>query len=121
MEAINKVELQGEFGYCNISEVGETQVAKFSLCTRRVVKQNGEITIETLWHSCVAFEKTCRHFDVLQSLTAGDGIHVIGRLKYHEFIDNSNSSHMITEIFVSDIDKVNQNGWVTSSNSKTQA
>lgn len=107
MEAINKVELQGEFGYCNISEVGDTRIAKFSLCTKRVVKQqDGELTIETSWHSCVAFETGCIHFKVLESLTAGDGVHVIGRLKYHEFIDNNNSSHMITEIIVKDITKV---------------
>lgn len=121
MESINKVELQGTFGYCNISEVGETRCAKFSLCTQRVVKLNNEPTIETSWHSCVAFEKGCRHFDALESLTKGDGVHVVGRLKYHEFIDNNNSSHIITEIMVKDIEKVCQNDWKSSTNSKEQA
>lgn len=106
METINKVELQGTFGHCNISEVGGAKLAQFSLCTKRVVKQDGEVTVETLWHSCVAFEKGCRHFDVLESLVAGDGVHVIGRLKYSEFIDNNKSSRMITEIIAKDIDKV---------------
>lgn len=116
MESINKVELQGEFGYCNISEVGETKHAKFSLCTKRVIALGDEPTIETSWHSCVAFEKGCKNFKVLESLTNGDGVHVVGRLKYSEFIDNNNSSHIVTEIIVRDIEKVEQNGWVKSSN-----
>lgn len=120
MESINKVELQGEFGSCNISEVGEIRLAKFSLCTKRAVKQDGEISVETLWHSCVAFEKSCRHFDVLESLAVGDAVHVVGRLKYSEFIDNNNFSRMITEIIVRDVEKINRN-WVSSTNSKEQA
>lgn len=105
METINKVELQGELGHCNISEVGETRIAKFSLCTTRVVKQDGVPTMETMWHSCVAFEKGCRHFNELESLAKGDGVYVVGRLKYHEFIDNNNSSHIVTEIVVRYVDK----------------
>lgn len=121
METINKVELQGTLGYCNISEVGEARFAKFSLCTQRVVKHGDAPAIETSWHSCVAFETGCRHFNVLESLSKGDGVHVIGRLKYSVFIDNNNSSHIVTEIIVGDVHHViSQPSCMSLANSESQ-
>lgn len=100
METINKVELAGQIGCVLKKTVGDTEHARFSVCTTRV-SMNGEYpVVEMLWHDCHAFASD--GID-LSKIEKGAWIHVVGRLKYTKYVDVNNNEKQTTEIIVTRI------------------
>lgn len=100
METINKVELAGHVGSVLRKTVGDSELARFSLCTNRI-SMNGEYpVVETSWHDCHAFASD--NID-LTRIEKGAWLHIVGRLKYTKYVDVNNVEKQVTEIVVTRI------------------
>ena len=56
MEQLNSVILRGIIGNARIQNIGDTEMARFSVATDHAYKnRSGEAVIETTWHQVTAF------------------------------------------------------------------
>ncbi|MCD8313920.1 MAG: single-stranded DNA-binding protein [Bacteroidales bacterium] len=81
MEQLNRVELKGNIGSVRLSDTTTgKRMARFSLATNYLYKnREGDASVETTWHSIVAFESRTLHN--LEKLDKGISVHVIGRIR----------------------------------------
>ena len=57
MEQLNSVTLRGIIGNARIQNIGDTEMARFSVATDHAFKnRSGEAVIETTWHQVTAFK-----------------------------------------------------------------
>jgi len=83
MEFINKLELQGIVGVCDVYEVGPDKCARFSVCTNNVYNAaDGTPVIDTTWHNCTAWGSETPE---CKNLKKGDIVHLTGRLRRFTF------------------------------------
>ena len=102
MEQLNSVTLRGIIGNARIQNIGDTQMARFSVATNQAFKnRSGEAVIETTWHQVTAFKS-----DKMPDFTAlvnGAGVEVRGRLRNNRYTDSNGVERIITEIVASQV------------------
>ena len=96
MEQINKIE-----------DVGDKQVARFSLATNYIYKgRDGNPVIETTWHNVVAWSgKNIADFALLSK---GAPVSVTGRLRAREYLDSEGNQKQILEIVANKMEIVEE-------------
>ena len=88
MEQLNSVTLRGIIGNARTQNIGDTEMARFSVATDHAFKnRSGEAVIETTWHQVTAF-KSDRMPD-FTALVKGAGVEVKGRLRNNRFTDSN--------------------------------
>jgi single-strand DNA-binding protein len=94
---MNKVILMGRTGSDpEVKQVGDSQVAKFSLATSESYKKNGEKITDTTWHNIVLWGKQC---DILkQYVHKGDQLLLEGKIVIRKYDDKQGVTHWATEI-----------------------
>lgn len=84
MEHINQVHIVGRVGNVRSSQVGESNVANFSVVTEIFYKtKDGSAVVESTWHNVVAWEG--RGIPNLLPLEKGVLVDVRGRLRQVEY------------------------------------
>ena len=106
MEQLNRVELRGIVGAARATIVGDRHMVRFSLATNLAYKdQEGGVVIETQWSNIVCFESDRIHVD-LESITKGDKLHVVGRLRNQRYMTESGEERYSTDIYATRIEKI---------------
>ena len=98
-EYLNRIELAGHIGGVLRKTVGNTEHARFSLCTIHTYRDGDYPVVETSWHDCHAFASDGIDLAKIE----GAWIHVVGRLKYTRYVDVNNVDMQMTEIIVTRI------------------
>lgn len=107
MEQINKIELRGNIGNLKIQDVGDKQVARFSLATNYIYKgRDGNPVIETTWHNVVAWSG--RNIADFALLSKGAPVSVTGRLRAREYLDSEGNQKQILEIVANKMEIVEE-------------
>ncbi len=102
MEQLNRIELRGNVGNIRLSNVGESQVARFSLATNFIYKgKEGDAVIETTWHNIVAWSG--KGMPDLQKIEKGMPLYVCGRLRSSRFTGNDGTEKQIYEVVANKI------------------
>lgn len=106
MEQLNRVELRGIVGAARATKVGNRHMVRFSLATNLAYKdQEGGVVIETQWSNIVCFESDKIHVN-LESISKGDKLHVIGRLRNQRYMTESGEERYSTEIYAIRIERI---------------
>ena len=106
MEFINKIELQGIVGAVSLNKVGNTSVARFSVCTENSYNANdGTAVIDTTWHSCTAWESDKNHISDIKKCAI---VHLVGRLRASRFTSFDGSERLVYEVFVNNVSVIGQ-------------
>ena len=105
MEQLNSVTLRGIIGNARIQNIGDTEMARFSVATDHAFKnRSGEAVIETTWHQITAWEgKAC---DDLSSFQKGDQFHVTGRLRCRRYIDEAGIQQQRIDILANSLERI---------------
>lgn len=107
MEQLNKVELRGVIGNIRVQNIGDTELARFSVATDYAFKnRSGEAIIETTWHQVTAF-KSDRMCD-FSELQRGSRVRVLGRLRNNRFTDSNGVERTVTEIIANEVRKIEE-------------
>ena len=102
MEQLNQVTLRGIIGNARIQNIGDTEMARFSVATDHIFKnRSGEVVCETTWHQCTAFKS--EKMPDFSSLVKGAGVEVKGRLRNNRYTDSNGVERSITEILASQV------------------
>lgn len=107
----NKVQLIGNVG--NEPEITNLEsgkkVARLSLATNENYKNSqGEKQTDTNWHTVIAWGKTA---DIVEKyVTKGKEIAVAGKLSTRRYEDKSGNKRYVTEVVISDILLLSNNG-----------
>lgn len=104
MEFINKIEIQGIVGSCNVRKVGGTSVANITIATNQTFQGPNGITIETTWHSVKCWSG--KNIADLDSLRKGDGVRITGRLRNEKYISTTGEEIHQTSILATSLSKV---------------
>ena len=103
MEQICKIELAGIVGRCNITPVGDSKVARFSLATNYTYNgKDGGIIIDTTWFSCTAWSND--KMPELEKIQKGSKIHLIGRVRMQRYTDAEGCDRQIWEVICSSLE-----------------
>lgn len=106
MEHLNKVELRGIVGNVATQEYCCDRVAKISLCTTEFHKdKQGAVFCCTDWHQVTAWQSNIEGFD-LASITKGDRLHVLGRLRIQRYEDEEGRVRQVTDILANKVERV---------------
>ncbi len=105
---INRVELKGHVGHDpKITDVGNSQVARFSIATNETFKdKKGEIKEETTWHNITAWSG--RNIDDFSLIRKGLLVSVIGRIRNVRYTSSSGDERQFMEILASKVTVVPQ-------------
>ena len=97
-EFLNRVELRGRVGHDpRITNVGESQVARFSLATNEAFRgKNGELREEVTWHNVTAWAG--RNIMDLKDIRKGIFVSLVGRLRNTRFTGNDGNERSIVEV-----------------------
>ena len=97
-EFLNRVELRGRVGHDpRITNVGEYQVARFSLATNEAFRgKNGELREEVTWHNITAWAG--RNIMDFKDIRKGLFVALTGRLRNTRFTGNDGNERYIVEI-----------------------
>ena len=102
MEQLNSVILRGIVGNARIQNIGETQMARFSLATNYAFKsRSGEAVIETTWHQVTAFKSD--RMPELSTLDKGVAVEVKGRIRNQRYTDANGVEKQMSEIIASQL------------------
>ena len=95
MEFLNRIELKGVVGKAETTEMGDTSVTNFTIVTEySSYDTNGVAVVETMWLNCTKWwseEDTALHRQI--SISKGDHVHVIGRLRITNYTDQDGERH----------------------------
>ena len=104
-QQLNRVELVGYVGSIRTSQVGEETLANMTVATSIVYKtRSGEKVIETNWSQVSCFQKDGG--TDLRSITKGDAVHVVGRVRNNRYTGADGVDRMTTEVIASFIEKI---------------
>lgn len=97
-EFLNRVELRGRVGHDpRITNVGDSQVARFSLATNEAFRgKNGELREEVTWHNVTAWAG--RNIMELKDIRKGIFVSLVGRLRNTRFTGNDGNERYIVEV-----------------------
>ena len=87
MEYINKIELRGRVGRCEIQNFGSSRLCRFSLATEYGYRaRNGERVIDTNWFNISAWDAKGT-IDFVK-MKIGCIVSVIGRIRTYRYADS---------------------------------
>lgn len=97
-EFLNRVELRGRVGHDpRITNVGESQVARFSVATNEAFRgKNGELREETTWHNVAAWAG--RNIMDFKDIRKGCFVSLVGRLRNNRFTGNDGNERTVVEV-----------------------
>lgn len=97
-EFLNRVELRGRVGLDpRIVQVGESQVARFSIATNETFRgKNGELREEVTWHNVTAWAG--RNIMNLNEIRKGIFVSLTGRLRNARYTANDGTERSLVEI-----------------------
>lgn len=97
-EFLNRVELRGRVGHDpRITNVGESQVARFALATNEAFRgKNGELREEVTWHNITAWAG--RNIMDLKNIRKGLFVSLTGRLRNTRFTGNDGNERYLVEV-----------------------
>lgn len=102
MEQLNQVIVRGIVGNARIQNIGDTEMARFSVATDYAFKnRSGEAVIETTWHQIVAFKNN--KMPDFSTLVKGAGVEIRGRLRNNRFVDTNGNERTVMEILANQI------------------
>lgn len=102
MEFINKIEIQGVIGTVAITPVGDTRVARLSVCTETTYRgTGGGIVIDCTWFSVSAFESAT--IRCLDQLAKGKVVKVLGRVRVQRYTDGNGAERSCWEIIAREV------------------
>jgi single-strand DNA-binding protein len=102
MEHLNSVILRGIIENARIQNIGDTQMARFSVATKHAYKSRlGEAVIETTWHQVTAFKSD--NMPDFTALVKGACVEVRGRLRNNRYTDSNGVERIMTEILASQV------------------
>jgi single-stranded DNA-binding protein len=96
MQFINKIEIQGITGAVKVSSVGDTRVARFSVCTETTYNGAGGIVVDCTWFNVTCFQSdkiTC-----LDQLGKGKIVRVLGRVRVQRYTDENGTERSCWEV-----------------------
>ena len=107
MEQLNQVIIRGIIGNARVQNIGDTEMARFSVATDYIFKNRaGEQVCETTWHQVVAFKNN--RMPDFSGLVRGAGVEVSGRLRNNRYTDANGVDRATTEVLAKDIKLVNR-------------
>lgn len=96
-EELNRIELLGRVGNLKVYEVGNTKIARLSLCTNRMFDStDGAKAIETTWHDISIWQENIK--EDLGSVRKGDILHVIGRVRRQRYVASNGEERYSYEV-----------------------
>ena len=102
MEQLNSVILRGIIGNARIQNIGNTEMARFSLATNYAFKnRSGEPVIETTGHQVTAFKND--RIPELSTLDKGVAIEVKGRIRNQRYTDANGIERHVSEVIASQL------------------
>ena len=102
MEQLNSVILSGIIGNARFQNIGDTEMARFSVATDHAYKnRSGEAVIEVTWHQVTAFKND--KMPDFSTLLKGAGVEVKGRLHNNRYTDSNGVERTMTEILASQV------------------
>lgn len=102
MEQLNSVILRGIIGNARIQNIGDTEMARFSVATDHAYKnRSGEAVIEVTWHQVTAFKND--KMPDFSTLVKDAGVEVKGRLRNNRYTDSNGVERTMTEILASQV------------------
>ena len=103
-EFLNRVELRGRVGHDpKITNVGESQVARFSLATNEAFRgKNGDLREETTWHNITAWAG--RNIMDFNDVRKGSFVSLTGRLRSTRFTGSDGVERNVFEIVASKLE-----------------
>ena len=102
MEFLNRIEIQGVVGSVKITPVGDTRVARFSVCTETTYKGTAGIVIDCCWFQVSAWESekiTC-----LDQIEKGKAVRVSGRVRVQRYTDNEGIERQCWEVMAREVE-----------------
>ena len=95
MEFLNRIEIQGIVGSVKITPVGDTRVARFSVCTETTYNGAGGIVI-----GCCGFTVACQSEKItwLDHLGKGKIVRVLGRVRVQRYTDETGAERNCWEV-----------------------
>ena len=102
MEFLNRIEIQGIVGSVKIIPVGDTRVARFSVCTETTYKGTAGIVIDCCWFQVSAWESekiTC-----LGQIEKGKAVRVSGRVRVQRYADNEGIERQCWEVMAREVE-----------------
>lgn len=106
IQQLNKVELIGICGNVRIQEFRGKKVARLTLATNYCYKSQGEVVIETCWHSVSAWASS--KVKDLESISKGTRLHIVGRLKNQRYTSADGTDHSSVEILASSLEIIDE-------------
>ena len=101
MEFLNRIEIQGIIGMSKITPVGDTRVARFSVCTETSYSGTAGIVIDCCWFNVSAWESekiTC-----LDQLEKGKAVRVCGRVRVQRYTDSEGIERQCWEVVAREV------------------
>ena len=101
MEFLNRIEIQGIIGSIKIIPVGDTRVARFSVCTETSYSGTAGIVIDCCWFNVSAWESekiTC-----LDQLEKGKAVRVSGRVRVQRYTDSEGNEKQCWEVMAREV------------------
>ena len=102
MEFLNRIELQGIVGSVKITPVGDTKVARFSVCTETTYKGPEGIVIDCCWFQITAWESET--IICLDQLEKGKAVKVSGRVRVQRYTDSEGCDRQCWEVMAREIE-----------------
>lgn len=102
MEFLNRIDLQGIIGMVKITPVGDTRVARFSVCTETTYKGTEGIVIDCCWFNISAWQSekiTC-----LDQLEKGKAVKVSGRVRVQRYTDSEGCDRQCWEVMAREVE-----------------
>ncbi len=101
MEQLNRIELKGRVGLIKIVNVGDTQVARFSLATCYIyLNRKGEAVNEVTWHNVTAWRSDTLS---LEGLEKSAFVHIIGRIRNQRYSAPDGSERTFCEVLAQNL------------------
>jgi len=104
MEFLNRIEIQGIIGMSKITPVGDTKVARFSVCTETSYNGTAGIVIDCCWFNVSAWESekiTC-----LDQLEKGKAVRVSGRVRVQRYTDSESIERQCWEVMAREVNLI---------------
>ena len=102
MEFINRIDLQGVVGSVKITPVGDTRVARFSVCTETTYKGTAGIVIDCCWFQVSAWES--EKISCLEQIEKGKAVRVSGRVRVQRYTDNEGIERQCWEVMAREVE-----------------
>ncbi len=107
MEQLNRVELRGIVGNVRVQEYDGAKMARISLATNYGYKgRDGAVVIDTSWHNVIAWEG--RNIQGLEKIAKGTKLHVLGRVRYQNYMGVDGVDRVATEIIASEVEIIHE-------------